>query len=65
MIKSFTGQEDGSLSVRDAEYLPMEYFYDACLETVIAFILRHAFCKLLLDAGKSLDNVACWLFSQN
>ncbi|QSQ08437.1 hypothetical protein H0A61_00759 [Koleobacter methoxysyntrophicus] len=40
MTKPFTGQKGGSLSVRVAEYLPVEYSYDACLEAVTTMSVK-------------------------
>ncbi|WP_192868153.1 site-specific integrase, partial [Calderihabitans maritimus] len=48
----------GSLSPRAIEYLLAKYAYDARLEGVTPHVLRHTFCKSLIDAGESLDRVA-------
>lgn len=53
----FPSQKGGHLSVRGVEYLVEKYAYDARLENVTPHILRHTFCKSLVDAGESLDKV--------
>jgi integrase/recombinase XerC len=54
----FTSQKGGFLSARAVEYLLAKYAYNAHLEKVTPHVLRHTFCKSLIDAGESLDRVA-------
>jgi len=54
----FTGRGSGSLSPRAVEYLIKKYSSRAGLEDVTPHVLRHTFCKSLVDAGESLDRVA-------
>lgn len=54
----FTGKGSDSLSSRAVEYLIDKYSYKARLEKITPHVLRHTFCKSLVDAGESLDRVA-------
>ncbi len=54
----FTGKGSDSLSSRSVEYLIDKYSYQARLEKITPHVLRHTFCKSLVDAGESLDRVA-------
>lgn len=54
----FTSQKGGALSPRAVEHLLARYAYAARLEGVTPHVLRHTFCKSLIDAGESLDRVA-------
>lgn len=54
----FPGQNGRHLAPRSVEYLLARYAYDARLENVSPHVLRHTFCKALVDAGESLDRVA-------
>ncbi len=55
----FPGRNGNPLSPRTIEYLLEKYSYEAKLEeTASPHILRHTFCKMLIDAGESIDRVA-------
>ncbi len=54
----FTGKGSDSLSPRAVEYLIKKYSSRAGLENVTPHVLRHTFCKSLVDTGESLDRVA-------
>lgn len=54
----FNGKKSASLSPRAVEYLLEKYSSKAGLERVTPHMLRHTFCKSLIDAGESLDRVA-------
>lgn len=54
----FSGKQSDSLSSRAVEYIIEKYSYDARMEKVTPHMLRHTFCKSLVDAGESLDRVA-------
>lgn len=54
----FTSQKGGGLQPRAVEHLINKYARQAGLENVSPHSLRHTFCKLLVDAGESLDRVA-------
>lgn len=54
----FISQKGGPLSPRAVEHLLAKYAYAARLEGVTPHVLRHTFCKSLIDAGESLDRVA-------
>lgn len=54
----FNGKGSNSLSTRAIGYLLEKYSYRAGLEKVTPHVLRHTFCKSLIDAGESLDRVA-------
>jgi site-specific recombinase XerD len=54
----FTGKRSNSLSTRAVGYLLEKYSFRAGLEKVTPHVLRHTFCKSLVDAGESLDRVA-------
>lgn len=54
----FISQKGGRLSTRSVERLVKKYAYHAHLEDVTPHILRHTFCKSLIDAGVSIDRVA-------
>lgn len=51
-------QKGGRLSKRQVQKLLDDYAYAARLENVSCHKLRHTFCKNLLDAGVSIDQVA-------
>lgn len=53
----FTSQRGQKLTRRGAEHLVARYAREAGLE-VTPHVLRHTFCKSLVDAGESLDRVA-------
>jgi integrase/recombinase XerC len=55
----FTSQRGERLTRRGAEHLVARYAREAGLE-ITPHVLRHTFCKNLVDAGESLDRVA-WL----
>lgn len=54
----FVSRQHTCLSPRSAERAVRRYARLAGLEGVTAHTLRHTFCKLLVDAGVSLDRVA-------
>ena len=54
----FTGKRGNSLSARAVEYLLENYSHNSGMERVTPHVLRHTFCKSLVDAGESLDRVA-------
>lgn len=54
----FFSRQRTRLSVRSAERIVSRYARLAGLEGVTAHALRHTFCKMLVDAGESLDRVA-------
>lgn len=54
----FVSRQGTRLSARSAERAVGRYARLAGLERVTAHTLRHTFCKLLVDAGVSLDRVA-------
>ena len=54
----FTGKGSVSLSPRAVEYLIKKYSTRAGLENVTPHVLRHTFCKSLVDTGESLGRVA-------
>lgn len=54
----FISQKGGRLSPRSVERLVKKYAYHARLDKVTPHILRHTFCKSLIDAGVSIDRVA-------
>lgn len=53
-----TSQKGGGLSPRSVERLVKKYAYHAHLEEVTPHVLRHTFCKSLIDSGESIDRVA-------
>lgn len=57
-VSVFTGKQSDCLLSRAVEYLIVKYSYNARLGRITPHQLRHTFCKLLLDAGESLDRVA-------
>jgi integrase/recombinase XerC len=54
----FVSRKGNKLSVRAAERVIEKYAGLAGLEGVTPHVLRHTFCKMLVDAGESLDRVA-------
>ena len=55
----FPGRNGKPLTSRTIEYMLEKYSYDARLEeTASPHVLRHTFCKDLIDAGESIDRVA-------
>lgn len=54
----FVNRMRGKLSPRSAERAVARYARLAGLEDVTPHALRHTFCKMLVDAGESLDRVA-------
>lgn len=54
----FPGKKNRHMTVRNVEYMISKYAYEARLESVTPHVLRHTFCKSLVDAGESLDRVA-------
>lgn len=54
----FVSRKGSRLSVRAAERAIAKYARLAGLEGVTPHALRHTFCKMLVDAGESLDRVA-------
>lgn len=54
----FVSRKKNKLSVRAAERIVEKYARLADLEVVTPHVLRHTFCKMLVDAGESLDKVA-------
>ena len=54
----FFSRQRACLSARSAERIVSRYARLAGLEGVTAHALRHTFCKMLVDAGESLDRVA-------
>ncbi|MDI3535355.1 MAG: hypothetical protein PWQ82_1720 [Thermosediminibacterales bacterium] len=54
----FPGRGGRHITARSIEYMISRYAYDARLENVTPHVLRHTFCKSLVDAGESLDRVA-------
>jgi integrase/recombinase XerC len=46
------------MTIRNIEYMIEKYAYNARLEDITPHVLRHTFCKALVDAGESLDRVA-------
>jgi integrase/recombinase XerD len=54
----FLSQKGGGLSPRSVERLVKKYAYHARLDEVTPHILRHTFCKSLIDARVSIDRVA-------
>jgi site-specific recombinase XerD len=54
----FYSQKGGRISPRSVERLVKKYAYHARLDGVTPHILRHTFCKSLIDAGVSIDRVA-------
>ncbi len=54
----FPGRGGKHITARNIEYMISRYAYGARLENVTPHVLRHTFCKSLVDAGESLDRVA-------
>ncbi|QSQ08438.1 Tyrosine recombinase XerD [Koleobacter methoxysyntrophicus] len=54
----FPGRGSRHITARSIEYMISRCAYDARLENVTPHVLRHTFCKSLVDAGESLDMVA-------
>ncbi|WP_241755021.1 tyrosine-type recombinase/integrase [Koleobacter methoxysyntrophicus] len=54
----FPGKTGRAMSIRNIEYMIEKYAYNARLEDITPHVLRHTFCKALVDAGESLDRVA-------
>jgi site-specific recombinase XerD len=54
----FLSQKGRGISPRSVERLVKKYSYHAHLDGVTPHILRHTFCKSLIDAGVSIDRVA-------
>ncbi len=54
----FYGKGSDSLTPRSVEYLLKKYSCNARLEKVTPHVLRHTFCKSLIDAGVPVDRVA-------
>lgn len=54
----FPGRGGRHITARNIEFMISRYAYDARLENVTPHVLRHTFCKSLVDAGESLDRVA-------
>ena len=54
----FTSRLSSHFSVRGIQHLVKRYGYDSKIEHVSPHILRHSFCKNLIDTGVSLDRVA-------
>jgi hypothetical protein len=53
------------LSPSAVEYLIKKYSTRTGLENVTPHVLRHTFCKSLVDAGESLDRVATLAVHEN
>lgn len=54
----FLSQKGRGISPRSVERLVKKYSYNAHLDEVTPHVLRHTFCKSLIDAGVSIDRVA-------
>lgn len=54
----FISQLGGRISPRSVERIVKKYAYHAHLDGVTPHVLRHTFCKSLIDAGESIDRVA-------
>jgi site-specific recombinase XerD len=54
----FISQLGGRISPRSVERIVKKYAYRAHLDGVTPHVLRHTFCKSLIDAGESIDRVA-------
>ncbi len=54
----FASRRSTHFSVRGIQHLVKRYAYNSKIERVSPHILRHSFCKNLIDTGVSLDRVA-------